>query len=375
MKLLRALIILTITLSIIMVCKRSSRIISKDQGPTDESVESLYIEPLNIPAVDQSHIDLEKITYLQRTGEISEGFSNEEYNFFAKITDLCIDKENNLYVADSKLHKIFKFNKNQEFLISFGREGQGPGEFTGRLRISAGNDGNIYITDDRNFRLLIFSPWGRLIRQYRLPRNLYDIALANSRGEIFLLSKSGLKIIDCFDSSFKYIRSFLGIDYYLYFPYERPNKKTFQLFVKKLPNMMEVLKLISRDDHFFVIFNNSQTVVQFDPKYQIVKQFRINHPRFIKDYIERLGNAKKEGAWINCFGSVFLDIQGNICFCYYNGDLAIPEIYRYRDDGKFIDTIRIKHSKARSNRIVRACDSIGNFYGLEHEASRIVIYR
>jgi hypothetical protein len=357
-----------------MVCKNSSRIISKDQGPTDEFVESPYIDPLDIPTIDQSHADLEKITYLQRTGEICKDFSNEVYNFFAKITDLCIDKEDNLYVADSKLHKIFKFDNNQKFIISFGQVGQGPGEFTGRLSIRVGNDRHLYVSDDGNSRFSIFSKNGKFIRQFPLPRGTRDYALANSRGEIYLLSESGFHVIDCFSSSFKYKDSFLEMNYHLNFPYKLPTKNIFRRLSSRITTG-EVQKFFSEDDHFFVVFINSQAVVQLDQKNKIINKFRISHPRFVNDYINKLKKAIKKGAWVNCFGTIFADNQKRLYFCYYNSDLNIPEIYRYQKNGKFIDTMRVKDTRIRSYKIVKVCDSNLNFYGIETEYPKINIYR
>ncbi|MCP2519869.1 hypothetical protein NLD30_05410 [SCandidatus Aminicenantes bacterium Aminicenantia_JdfR_composite] len=45
------------------------------------------------------------------------------------IDEYYIDERNNVYVGDISEMKIDKFNKNGEFLYSFGRKGQGPGEF------------------------------------------------------------------------------------------------------------------------------------------------------------------------------------------------------------------------------------------------------
>ena len=204
-------------LSVISSCKNSPRAASKGEEKASEFNNPIHIEPLKIPSVDQSDAELEKIAFLEKIGEIKEGFSDEEDNFFAHITDLCIDKKDNLYVADSKLHKIFKFNKNREYLTSFGREGQGPGEFTGRLTIRAGNDGNIYVSDRGNHRFCVFSINGEFIRQHPIPKNTHDYALVNSEGNIFLLSESGINVIDCFDSKLRYINSFIEMKYHLNF--------------------------------------------------------------------------------------------------------------------------------------------------------------
>ena len=361
-------------LGYIVACKNSSKPEPSAQKGVPDLNTSIYSEPLNIPTVDQSRSDLEKITYIEKAGEIKDGFSGEEYNFFAQITDLSIDRKDNLYVADSKLHRIFKFNKNGEFISSFGREGQGPGEFTGRLRMSVGDDNKIIITDIEGSKISIYSARGEFIRQFFLPGFTNDEALANSQGDIFLLSEGGFYVIDRKSSSLKHKNSFLGLNYHLNFSPIQPTSKLIFRMSKNL-SFMSIHKLISDDDHLYVVFNNSQIVVHLDQQNKILYQFRIDHQRFVGDFKNRLLEAKKNGKWINCFGSVFIDNNNHICLCYYNNSLGLPEIYRYQYDGRFIDTIRTKNLKIKSNKIIRACDSQGNFYGIEKEASQISIYR
>ncbi|MDH3353479.1 MAG: 6-bladed beta-propeller [Nanoarchaeota archaeon] len=375
MKLLKDLFIVLAILSIISACNNSQRADSRDEANTFESISSIYIAPLEIPSVDQSEVDLEKIILLEKIGEIKEGFSTEEDSFFAQITDLCIDKNNNLYVADSKLHKIFKFNKNREYITSFGREGQGPGEFTGRLRISAGNNGNIYVSDHGNNRFCVFSSNGELIRQQPLPKNTYDCAVANSVGNTFLLSKDGFNVIDCFDSEYKYLDSFIEMKYHLNFPFGYPPERIFKNLLLRPPISGEVLKTMSKNDDLFVVFNNSLIVMCYDRTNKLIAQFRIEHPRIIDDLKNSLNNAKRNGGWIDPVGATFFDNNGAICFCYYNNNLSLPEIYRYEKNGLFIDTLRVKDSNARSNQIVEACDSAGNFFGIDGSISEISIYK
>ena len=45
------------------------------------------------------------------------------------IVDVVMDKNDNLYILDVDSRKIFSWNKKGEFLSSFGRQGNGPGEF------------------------------------------------------------------------------------------------------------------------------------------------------------------------------------------------------------------------------------------------------
>ncbi len=137
----------------------------------------------------------------------------------------------------------------------------------------------------------------------------------------------------------------------------------------------EIHKLITKDDHLVIIFNNSQIVTHFNEYDELVNRFRIDHPRFIKDYSKRISYAKKKGGWINCFGSVFLDETNKVHVCYFNGELDNLEIYRYRLDGKFVDTLRFKNLNDETYHKVKVKDKKGNYYGTDRISSKIIIYR
>lgn len=374
MNLLRYFLFYVTILTVITTCKNLPKNSSKVEEIEEEYNNLISTEPPEVSIVDKTNINLQKITYLKKIGEIKDGFSDEEINYFAKIDDICVNKNDDLFVADSKLHKIFKFNKNHKFLLSFGQVGQGPGELAGNLRIKAGNDENLYVSDFGNKKFCIFSSSGGFIRQFSLPTGIYDHAVANYSGNIFFISEGGLYLIDCYDSTFKYLQSLLDIKYHHTFPIEIPPKGMLQQFFLRPPRDSEIIKVLSQDDHLFVTVNNSQVVVCFDQKNNIINKFRIDHPTLIKDYKNRLQEAKRKNAWINCIGSVFFDNSENICFCYYNASLSSPEIYRYQRSGKFVDIVRIEGCEFKSNRIIRACDSGGNFFAVDKGDYQISIY-
>jgi hypothetical protein len=314
----------------------------------------------------------EKITYLEKVGEISEGFCDEDINYFARITSICVDREDNLYVADSGHHRIFKFDSDGKFISSFGRQGQGPGEFLGTIRISAGNDGKLYLIDDVNWNLYVFTSEGLFVNQSSIPRYLYDTPTVNSNGGIYLVSKRGLNVIDYFYSNMELEVSVLDFDYLLDFPCLKPSKRVLKNMIYNLTEN-EVKKVISKEDQLFVIFNNSQKVIQIQEEQGIINQFEIRHPRFFNDYHERLKRAKSQGGWISTFGSVFFDGNENICLCYYNAMIRLSEIYRYKKNALFIDTIRSYRIREATNQLIHTCDSKNKFYAVE--SFRIEIYR
>lgn len=52
----------------------------------------------------------------------------EEF-LFVYIVDATVNSKGDIYVADRRLNEIRKFNKDGEYLLTIGRQGQGPGEF------------------------------------------------------------------------------------------------------------------------------------------------------------------------------------------------------------------------------------------------------
>jgi len=80
----------------------------------------------------------------------------EEY-IFNRIFDIDADSKGNIYVADSGDKLIKVFDKNGKYLNSFGREGEGPGEFKGISRIFISKNDKIYVYDRNLRRITVFN--------------------------------------------------------------------------------------------------------------------------------------------------------------------------------------------------------------------------
>jgi len=310
------------------------------------------------------------VFYLYKVGEIKEKFSNEENNYFWRISDICCDDKNNLYVADSGWNRISKFDSEGKYIGSFGRDGQGPGEFLARpgsnpLRISFGNDKNIYVTDTGNLRLSIFSQEGKFLKQFTLPRFLYDSAQVNSKGEIYLISKNGTYTIDFYDKNFKLIRSFLAHElFYQYRFYKEPNE--FSEFI----NDMILKKIITKNDHLIVLSNISMTIFNFNDNQNLVKKFVIRNEKFEKDFKKGLKKAISRGRFSIPFHEFILDNNEHLFLFYFSRALNNDVIYRYKKDGSFIDVLQLPDD----TKGIYCIDGIGTIYAVTHE-NRILIYR
>jgi DNA-binding beta-propeller fold protein YncE len=86
---------------------------------------------------------------------------------------LALDAQGNLYVADTLNHRIQKFDSNGHFLMTWGSEGSGEGQFNFIYGdpahnlavggVAAGGDGNIYVADGGNARIQKFDSDGNFL--------------------------------------------------------------------------------------------------------------------------------------------------------------------------------------------------------------------
>jgi outer membrane protein assembly factor BamB len=108
-----------------------------------------------------------------------------------------VDSAGNIYLpnyenADSL---IFKFDRDGQFIRSFARKGQGPGELVGRnylsLRITVDKNGNIAVSDFGN-KLVFFDGDGRMTEERRIDSSAVSTApLANGNYLSFLSVMDG----------------------------------------------------------------------------------------------------------------------------------------------------------------------------------------
>ncbi len=82
---------------------------------------------------------------------------------FSYSPSICVDYNNFIYVLDHSTSSIKKFNKEGQFIKSFCKNGQGPGEVNNSFNITDLND-TIYIQDTQRSRMALFSTNGDFIK-------------------------------------------------------------------------------------------------------------------------------------------------------------------------------------------------------------------
>ncbi|OGD15995.1 MAG: hypothetical protein A2W20_07675, partial [Candidatus Aminicenantes bacterium RBG_16_66_30] len=86
--------------------------------------------------------------------------ADENLAFFMPSA-IAVDGAGNLYVLDTGNHRVQKFSPDGKHLATFGRRGQGPGEFQYPAWLAVDGKGFIYVTDPNNQRIQVLTPDGK----------------------------------------------------------------------------------------------------------------------------------------------------------------------------------------------------------------------
>jgi hypothetical protein len=96
---------------------------------------------------------------------------NEEFAQAAP-TFIVGDNDGNIFAFDYRNKKIFKFDKNYRLVKTFGKQGEGTGEFgtgAGYNEVYFSTVGHIYLSDLSNKKILAFDTDGKHVKDYPLP--------------------------------------------------------------------------------------------------------------------------------------------------------------------------------------------------------------
>jgi DNA-binding beta-propeller fold protein YncE len=88
---------------------------------------------------------------------------------FRQPTDVAWDSQGNIYISDGYINsRVAKFDKNGDWVMSFGEPGSGPGQFNTPHAIAIDSRDNVYVGDRGNQRVQIFDTNGKYIREWKI---------------------------------------------------------------------------------------------------------------------------------------------------------------------------------------------------------------
>ena len=126
-----------------------------------------------------------RIQLFSDTGEFIKTWGNEgnSYGEFSNPWGIYIDCEDNIYVADWGNDRVQKFNSEGNHLLTFGEGDDPAGKLSRPAHVAVDNDGDVYITDWGNQRVQIFESNGQILT------SLYGDATDYTKAGLYVLNR------------------------------------------------------------------------------------------------------------------------------------------------------------------------------------------
>ncbi len=88
---------------------------------------------------------------------------------FRQVTDMTWDSLDNLYISDGYINsRVAKYDKDGNWIGSWGEPGSGPGQFNTLHSIATDLQNHIYVADRGNVRIQVFDTSGKLINTIKI---------------------------------------------------------------------------------------------------------------------------------------------------------------------------------------------------------------
>lgn len=104
-----------------------------------------------------------------------------------EIADLTRDAEGNFYLPDWQQHMVWVVDSQGRLIRKIGQAGRGPGELTNPRSVAL-HDGNVFVLDNDNDSISVFSVSGQHLSSHRIDVYLSTGMLINDDGRIAVSS-------------------------------------------------------------------------------------------------------------------------------------------------------------------------------------------
>ncbi|MDA8088070.1 MAG: hypothetical protein M0Z75_15405 [Nitrospiraceae bacterium] len=117
----------------------------------------------------------------QWSGYIVNGVSES----FSSASSVAVDSQGNVYVADGCNYRVVKLDPNGNYITQWGSYGPNPGQFYSLSKIEADNIGNLFVLDGSYYMVDKFDLNGNYLTRFNLPWT-GDMAVDPSNDDIYV---------------------------------------------------------------------------------------------------------------------------------------------------------------------------------------------
>jgi DNA-binding beta-propeller fold protein YncE len=100
---------------------------------------------------------------LRTVGQATGKDNDMSAGHLARPTNVAVDKDGNLYVADTLNNRIQIFDADGNYISMFGKAGDGPGYFARPKGVAIDADGHVWVADAIQDRVQVFTSEGQLL--------------------------------------------------------------------------------------------------------------------------------------------------------------------------------------------------------------------
>ncbi len=143
---------------------------------------------------------------IEPVNRIGNDESKGENYYFGLPVNVVKTSDTKIHILDMMNSCVKTFDSNFNHIKTFGRKGQGPGEFLFSLGMDTDEDNNIYISDPNNSRIQVFK-YGNFVRTIRIEKPVAFFSLF-TQSSMIVNSRDKDHILKILDDSGRIIKSF-----------------------------------------------------------------------------------------------------------------------------------------------------------------------